>query len=192
MSNTGVEYQLSLKDLFTSKINKAVSSTERLNNVVAKTQTGFGNLGSALGIGLGIGGAVQFGKAIVDSLVNYEYFSASLRTLMKGDALAAKALQGQLVTLAAKTPFSLVEIQDATKQLLAYGFAGGDVTKNISMLGDVASGLKIPFGDIAYLYGTLKVGHFKGIFYNLRNEVFRLLVSLLNSSELRKQKFLKW
>ena len=75
---------------------------------------------------------------------------------MHGDAGAAKALEGQLVSLAAKTPFSLTEIQDATKQLMAYGFAGGEVTKNISMLGDVASALKIPFGDIAYLYGTLK------------------------------------
>jgi tape measure domain-containing protein len=156
MSNTGVEYSLSLKDLFTPKINKAVSSTERLNNVVSKTQSSLSSLGGALGIGVGIASIVSFGTAIKDSLVNYEYFSASLRTLMKGDALAAKALEGQLVSLAAKTPFSLVEIQDATKQLLAYGFAGGEVTKNISMLGDVASALKIPFQDIAYLYGTLK------------------------------------
>jgi hypothetical protein len=156
-NNTGVEYELSLKDLFTSKINKSIASTEKLNNSVSKIQSTLGNVAGAFGIGLGVQGLVSFGKEIVDSLSNYEYFSASLRTLMKGDEGAAKALQGQLISLAAKTPFSLVEIQDATKQLLAYGFAGGEVTKNISMLGDVASGLKIPFQDIAYLYGTLKV-----------------------------------
>ena len=163
MSNTGVEYQLSVKDLFTSKINKATSSTEKLNNVVSTTQRSLSGLAGAFGVGVGVAGIVSFGKSVVDSLVNYEYFSASLRTLMKGDALAAKALEGQLVSLAAKTPFSLVEIQDATKQLLAYGFAGGEVTKNISMLGDVASSLKIPFSDIAYLYGTLKT---QGIAYS--------------------------
>ena len=75
---------------------------------------------------------------------------------MNGDAQAAKALENQLVETAKTTPFSLVEIQDATKQLLAYGFSAGSVVTNIRMLGDVASGLKIPFGDIAYLYGTLK------------------------------------
>lgn len=156
--NTGVEYDLSLKDsLFQSRIKKDIASTEKLNSVMGKTQAGFSKLGGALGIGIGVAGIASFGKSILDSLVNYEYFSASLRTLMKGDQEAAKSLQGQLVSLAAKTPFSLVEVQDATKQLLAYGFAAGDVTKNISMLGDVASGLKIPFGDIAYLYGTLKV-----------------------------------
>lgn len=110
----------------------------------------------ALGIGFGAYEITKFGKSILDSLVNYEYFSASLRTLMRGDEQVAKALQGQLVALAKETPFSLVEVQDATKQLLAYGFSAGEVTKNIRMLGDVASALKIPFGDIAYLYGTLK------------------------------------
>jgi tape measure domain-containing protein len=156
MSDKKVEYILSLKDLFSSKIKAATSSTERLNSVVNNTQKSFTGLGSALGIGIGVGGMVAFGKSVVDSLSNYEYFSSSLRTLMKGDAGAAKALEEQLVKTAATTPFSLVEIQDATKQLMAYGFAGGEVVKNIKMLGDVASALKIPFQDIAYLYGTLK------------------------------------
>jgi hypothetical protein len=156
MANTGVEYVLSLKDLFTSKIKAATNQTEKLNGAVGKTQRAFSSLGAAVGVGVGIAGVVGFGKAVVDSLKNYEYFSSSLRTLMHGDAQTAKALETQLVSLAAKTPFSLVEIQDATKQLLAYGFSANTVTKNISMLGDVASGLKIPFGDIAYLYGTLR------------------------------------
>ena len=156
MSEKKVEYVLSLKDLFSSKIKAATSSTEKLNNVVNQTQKNFSGLGSALGIGIGVAGITAFGKSVVDSLTNYEYFSASLRTLMKGDAGAAKALENQLISTAAKTPFSLTEIQDATKQLMAYGFAGGEVVKNINMLGDVASALKIPFQDIAYLYGTLK------------------------------------
>jgi len=121
---------------------------------------GLGAYGSralgALGIGFGTYEVVRFGKAVVDALVNYEYFSASLRTLMRGDEQVAQALQTQLVALAKETPFSLVEVQDATKQLIAYGFSAGDVTKNIRMLGDVASALKIPFSDIAYIYGTLK------------------------------------
>lgn len=156
MSTQNVEYRLSLKDLFSSKIRKATKETNRLDKAVGRTGQTFRSFGSALGIGLGAAGIIQFGNSVVESLKNYEYFSSSLRTLMKGDATAAKALEGQLVSLAAVTPFSLVEVQDATKQLIAYGFAAGDVTKNINMLGDVAAALKIPFGDIAYLYGTLK------------------------------------
>jgi phage tail tape-measure protein len=156
MANNSVEYILSLKDKFSSGIKSATSNTEKLNGAVNQAQKSLGNLAGALGIGLGAAGIVSFGKAIGKSLVNYEYFSASLRTLMQGDALAAKALENQLVETAKTTPFSLVEVQDATKQLLAYGFSAGKVVENIRMLGDVASALKIPFGDIAYLYGTLK------------------------------------
>lgn len=156
MANNSVEYILSLKDKFSSGIKSATSNTEKLNGAVNQAQRSISGLGGALGIGLGAAGIVSFGREVVKSLVNYEYFSSSLRTLMNGDAQAAKALETQLVALAKTTPFSLVEIQDATKQLLAYGFSAGSVTKNIEMLGDVASALKIPFGDIAYLYGTLK------------------------------------
>ena len=156
MANNSVEYILSLKDKFSSGIKSATSNTEKLNGAVNQAQRSISGLGGALGIGLGAAGIVSFGREVVKSLVNYEYFSSSLRTLMHGDAQAAKALENQLVETAKTTPFSLVEVQDATKQLLAYGFSAGKVVENIRMLGDVASALKIPFGDIAYLYGTLK------------------------------------
>jgi tape measure domain-containing protein len=156
MANNSVEYILSLKDKFSSGIKSATTNTEKLNGAVNQAQKSLSGLGGALGIGLGAAGIVSFGREVVKSLVNYEYFSSSLRTLMQGDAQAAKALENQLVQTAKTTPFSLVEVQDATKQLLAYGFSAGKVVENIRMLGDVASALKIPFGDIAYLYGTLK------------------------------------
>jgi hypothetical protein len=154
--NNEVEYTVSMKDLITGKIKAATAETKKLQTAVGDVKNSFNSIGGALGIGISVAGIVSFGKSVVESLKNYEYFSSSLRTLMHGDAETAKALETQLVALAKTTPFSLVEVQEATKQLLAYGFAAGDVTKNISMLGDVASALKIPFSDIAYLYGTLK------------------------------------
>lgn len=176
--NDEIRYTISLRDLFSRKMRDAANEADNLNKKVDDTTKGlnkmsraaqdannnmgreFRRFGSrvagALGIGFGANQIVQFGKSVVDSLVNYEYFSSSLRTLMRGDEQVAQALQTQLISLAKETPFSLVEVQDATKQLLAYGFSAGDVTKNIRMLGDVASALKIPFSDIAYIYGTLK------------------------------------
>ena len=154
--NNEVEYTVSMKDLLSGKIKAATAETNKLQSAVGGVKNTINSIGGALGIGIGVAGIASFGRAVIDSLKNYEYFSASLRTLMHGDAEVAKALETQLVSLASKTPFSLTEVQDATKQLLAFGFAAGDVTKNISMLGDVASALKIPFSDIAYLYGTLK------------------------------------
>jgi phage tail tape-measure protein len=156
MSNNNLRYELSLKDLFTNKMKSAIGQTEKLDsrmNRLGSSLKGLRNTVASIGLGAAI---FSFGRGVIESLKNYEYFSASLRTLLHGDAGMAQALEMQLVSLAKRTPFTLTEVQDATKQLIAYGFAAGDVVSNITMLGDVASGLKIPFGDIAYLYGTLK------------------------------------
>jgi tape measure domain-containing protein len=148
-----LEYKLSLKDLFSKTMNNAANSTSKMDSKMSALNSKIANTLGGVALGAGV---VSFGKAVVDSLKNYEYFSASLKTLLHGDANAAKALQGQLVTLAKTTPFQLTEVQDASKQLMAYGFKAGDVVKTMRTLGDVSSGIGAPLGDIAYLYGTLK------------------------------------
>jgi tape measure domain-containing protein len=48
MANNGVEYVLSLKDLFTSKIRGATKETEKLNGSVGKTQKSISQMGGSL------------------------------------------------------------------------------------------------------------------------------------------------
>lgn len=149
MASNNLQYILSLKNQFSSTMQGALKQTQTMDSQMK-------NLKNSIAGAFVVGGIVSFGKAVIDSLKNYEYFHASIKVLLYGNEQAAASLERQLVSLAKTTPFSLVEVQDATKQLLAYGFAAGDVTKNISMLGDVASALAIPFSDMAYLYGTTK------------------------------------
>lgn len=154
-----VRYTLSLRDLMTSALNRVKGTTDKVNDSVKKTNKSLLDMskaGNYIKAAFGTAAVISFGRQVIEATKNYEYFSASLRTLMHGDVQTAQALEAQLVELAKKTPFSLEEVQDATKQLMAYGFSAGSVTKNIRMLGDVASALKIPFGDIAYIYGTLR------------------------------------
>lgn len=149
-------YRLTLKDFFRKTMLKATDDTKKLDNGMNKLNTTISKVGTGLATFAGVNAVVSGGKAIIESLKNYEYFSASIRTLMHGDRLAAKSLEGQLITLAAKTPFSLTDVQDGSKQLLAYGFQAGKITDNLKMLGDVASGVGAPLNDVIYLYGTLR------------------------------------
>ena len=154
--DNNLEYKLRLQDFFNKTMLSAAKNTEQLDgkmNKLESTMKGLKGLAATYITGSAL---VGFGKEVVTSLKNYEMFSASLRTLMYGDANAAKALQGQLVDLASKTPFSLVDVQEGSKQLLAYGFAAGKVTKDLKMLGNISSGVGAPLNDIIYLYGTLK------------------------------------
>jgi len=147
--NNDLNYVLRLKDLFSKTMTGAMNQTKKMDGLVS-------GLGSKLA-GLAAGASVlAFGKAVIESLKNYEYFSASLRVLMKGDKNAATALQGQLVELAKTTPFSLVDVQDSSRKLLAYGFAAGEIVKQMKMLGDVSAATGNNISDVAYLYGTLR------------------------------------
>lgn len=156
MADTKLKYTISLKDLFSKGMDKMFNKTKRLDGGMNKLNSSirtFQNLATGGIIGAGL---ISFGKSVIDSLKNYEYFTAAIKTMLNGDAIAAKALQGQLVELAKTTPFSLTDVQDASRQLLAYGFKAGDLVEQMRMLGDVSAGVGAPLGDIAYLYGTLK------------------------------------
>lgn len=176
-----IEITAELKDLLTGQLKKIQAEAEKLDKAlnqvgsdspIAKKKGGFwskfsntdmnlmsgvtmGTL-AAKGITAAASAMVGFGKSTVDSLVNYQYFHASLKTMMHGDVEMAKALENQLVNLAKTTPFSLVDVQEGTKQLMAYGFQANSIVGNMKMLGDVSSGVSAPLGDIVYLYGTLR------------------------------------
>ena len=52
--------------------------------------------------------------------------------------------------------FNLDDVATGAKQMLAYGSSADKVIDELSMLGNVASGLQIPIGQLIYLYGTLR------------------------------------
>lgn len=76
---------------------------------------------------------------------------------MLDSAEQADKLMSQLVRTAATTPFGMSDIAQASKQLLAYGVEADKVNDTLIRLGDIAAGLSIPIGDLAYLYGTTMV-----------------------------------
>ena len=75
-------------------------------------------------------------------------------TTMLGSAEKGDALMTQLIHTAATTPFGMSDITKSAKQLLAYGVEADKVNETLIRLGDIAAGLSIPIGDLAYLYGT--------------------------------------
>lgn len=86
----------------------------------------------------------------------FQQLEIAFKTML-GSAAQADALMSQLVKTAATTPFSLTDIAQSAKQLLAYGVEAEKVNETLIRLGDIAAGLSIPINDLAYLYGTTMV-----------------------------------
>ena len=62
-------------------------------------------------------------------------------TTMLGSAEAAEQMMSRLADFAARTPFELSGLQNATRQLLAYGFQAEDVIPMLTAVGDATAAL---------------------------------------------------
>lgn len=107
-------------------------------------------LSAALLGGLGF---EQLASSIFNTRSQFQQLEISFNTML-GSAHKSKQLMDELIATAAKTPFDMSSITSGAKQLLAYGTEAKDVNKTLVQLGDIASGLNIPLGDLVYLYGT--------------------------------------
>ena len=109
---------------------------------------------TALEIG-GLTAIKKFGSDVIDATGRMQQLQVALSTILQ-DKSKADQLIAEIIQFAAKTPFNLDDVANGAKQLLAYGSSADKVVGELSMLGDVASGLQIPIGQLIYLYGTLR------------------------------------
>jgi predicted nucleic acid-binding Zn-ribbon protein len=98
-------------------------------------------------------GFEQLTRSVFNTRSQFQQLEISFNTML-GSADKSKQLMDELIQTAAHTPFDMSSITGGAKQLLAYGTEAKDVNKTLVQLGDIASGLNIPLGDLVYLYGT--------------------------------------
>lgn len=130
---------------FASGTNNADAIVKSLTDSLKRTAAEIG----------GLMAIKQFGLDVIDATGRMQQLQVALSTILQ-DKSKADHLIGEIVQFAAKTPFNLDDVANGAKQLLAYGSTADKVVGELSMLGDVASGLQIPIGQLIYLYGTLR------------------------------------
>lgn len=163
-----IEIIAELKDLVSGKmteINASVAKLEaslnKVDNVGKSGSSGMlksiigGNL-ITQGIGAATGAIKNFVTEGINGFIKFEQFGVALTTMFHGNKIEAKQLSNELVQFAKTTPYELTEVQNATKQLIAFGSTSQGVGKELRMLGDVGSGIGSSLGDLSYLYGTVR------------------------------------
>ncbi len=98
-------------------------------------------------------GFEQLAEHIFNVRSQFQQLEISFTTML-GSADKSKQLMDELIQTAARTPFNLTDVTEGAKQLLAYGIQANEVNDTLVHLGDIASGLNIPLGQLVYLYGT--------------------------------------
>ena len=136
------------KRMFQGLGNTATAAGEEADEAFNKMKNSIASV--AAGVSLGM-----LAKKVAEVRGEVQQLEVAFETML-GSKQKADALMAQMVELAAKTPFGLQDVTNGAKQLLAFGSASEEVASEITMLGDIASGLSIPLGDLIYLYGTTR------------------------------------
>jgi tape measure domain-containing protein len=141
--------------------SKLVRGLKGIESKVKRTGANIGNLGARVaGVGAAVAGIGGIGAAALSwplqLAANMEQTEAAFTTLLKDQTKAAALLQ-DLQKFAASTPFQFNELADASKKLLAFGSSASQVEGELRAIGDVASGIGAPIGEIAEIYGKARV-----------------------------------
>lgn len=138
-----------LQNVAKSTTSSVVKDSERIDEGFSKIENTLKGLAAGISMGALVRQIVQVRGEVQQLEVAFETMLGSKE---KADKLVSEAVQ-----LAAKTPFGLQDVSNGAKMLLAYGSAAEEVTEEIKMLGNIASGLSIPLNDLIYLYGTTRI-----------------------------------
>ncbi len=152
------EPEATLRDRVTARVRAIGSTLGKLTSrawtvVLQAKDTVVGALGrvwravtSPLGLlGIGVSGAALTAglvKAPLELAGNMEQARIGFTTML-GSAEKATAFLKQLQLFAAKTPFEFPQLQEASRLLLAFGFAAQDVVPMMTAIGNAAAGLGV-------------------------------------------------
>ncbi len=102
--------------------------------------------------------AVGVGKDVVGTGLTYNQQMEDYTTnfkVMLGSLTAAESKVEELKTMAAKTPFEMTDLAEATKELLTFNVASGKTTTVMTQLGDISLGNAQRFSGLATAYGKI-------------------------------------
>lgn len=107
--------------------------------------------------GVALGGAAAAGLARGVSLAaEAEQSQVAFRVMLQDASRARELLQG-IRSFAASTPMQFGELRDATRMLIAFGESDKTVLETLRRLGDVAAGTGQQIGELAEIYGKMRV-----------------------------------
>lgn len=135
---------------------KTGAMEQKVGGAAARMRSLFSGLAAPIAGAFAVGGITAFGSSVMKAAADAQAYSTALEVMLQ-DKGKADAMVAQVKEFAATTPFELPQVQAASQQLLAFGFDSARVVPQLTTLGNVASALNQPIGDIAYLFGTARV-----------------------------------
>lgn len=146
----GDEYQR-LKRLQAEMMGQNIQMTHS-NNYLAQS---FGYIRKRLVYAMTLGAITSFTKQVYEIRGQYELLERSLGVLVNSFERGSQIFQ-ELNQMAIESPFTLMELAGAAKQLTAYNFAANEVVDTTRRLADISAALGVPMERLTYNLGQIR------------------------------------
>lgn len=144
------EYQR-LKRLQAELLGQSIQQTKS-NNYLAQS---FGYIRNRIVYALTLGAVTSFAKQVYEIRGQYELLERSLGVLINSFERGSKIFQ-ELNAMAIESPFTLMELAGAAKQLTAYNFSAKEVVDTTRRLADLSAALGVPMERLTYNLGQIR------------------------------------
>lgn len=104
---------------------------------------------------LSMGASLSFVKQLYEIRGQYELLERSLGVLLNSFENGSRIFQ-ELNNMAIKSPFTLIELAGAAKQLTAYNFEAKEVVDTTRRLADISAALGVPMERLTYNLGQIR------------------------------------
>lgn len=125
---------------------------QKANNSLAES---FKNLGKRVLFYTGLGALTGFVKSLMDVRGQYELLERSIGAVL-GDFEKGSQIFREQQELALKSPFTVLDLTGATKQLAAYNFEAEELVDVSRRMADISAALGVPMERLTYNLGQIR------------------------------------
>lgn len=125
---------------------------QKANNSLAES---FKNLGKRVLFYTGLGALTGFVKSLMDVRGQYELLERSIGAVL-GDFEKGSQIFREQQELALKSPFTVLDLAGATKQLAAYNFEAEELVDVSKRIADISAALGVPMERLTYNLGQIR------------------------------------
>lgn len=133
------KFKAAMKGVEAQTHHTAKAVEQRFVQMGSRIGTAMYDAGKRIAAALTVAGIAGAGAAL-KLAADWEQAEIAFTTML-GSAQKARKFMGELESFAAKTPFELPGLVDASRKLLAFGFAAQDIIPMMTAIGDGVSGL---------------------------------------------------
>lgn len=142
-----------------SQIDAIKGKMGELRNQTQTTGNMMGQLKGQIAAAFSIGAVTGFIKKMVETRAQFELQRVALSAILQ-DRDEANKIFSQVQQMALQSPFTIMGLEKATKQMAAFGFEAKNLVPNVKMIADLGAGLGVALERIVLVMGHLKARNY--------------------------------